>query len=324
MYLSKISLLFVILILMAVVMACNNSDDTNDETVETGLEFPVLDRSDLGDNLVAVYDGGEVTGDELAIFLAVQAFLNPEAPVNDLDYRQGAIQELVMEKVIGEKSSGEWASNQVDVLWEQIEYVYGDERIQEAYDQLNIDEDDVRNSLNSMFQIEAHFRDNITDEDLLDYYEEVSLELTVATFSHILIATQEMSASGEMVEIRTDQEALDRANELYEELLAGADLNELATETTDDEGSLNSAGRYEEISVVELVPEFQEALLEQPLDEIGEPVKTDFGYHIIRVEELHQIPFEEIEEELVSSLVYEKYMDYYFNALAELNIEVTL
>ncbi|OIJ14074.1 hypothetical protein BKP35_07685 [Anaerobacillus arseniciselenatis] len=324
MYLRKIIILFVALILLAAVTACNNSGDTNDETLETGLEFPVLDRSDLGDNIVAVYEGGEVTGNELATFLAVQAFLNPEAPVNDLDYRQGAIQELVMEKVIGAKSSGQWAGNQVEVLWEQIEYVYGDKTIQDAYYQLKIDEDDVRNSLYSMFQIEAHFRDNITEEELLGYYEEVSLELTVASFSHILIATQEMSASGEMVELRTDQEAIDRANDLYEQLLAGADLNELATETTDDEGSLNSGGRYEEISVVELVPEFQEALLEQKLDEIGEPVKTDFGYHIIRVEELHQIPFEEIEEELVSSLVFEKYMDYYFNALAELNIEVTL
>ncbi|WP_179298605.1 foldase protein PrsA [Evansella halocellulosilytica] len=323
MKLKMTNMLVVVFAIALLVSACGGNDEESNKAVgetESGIEFPELDQSDLGDEVVAEFDGGEVTGDEFATFLAVQAFLNPEMPINDHDFRVDVIQELIMEKAIvsSYEENDEWVNEQTEAVWEQLATFYDEETMEQAYDTLNITEEDIKHSLTSVFKMESYFREQVTEEDSSAFYEEVADELTTADFTHILIATEEMTADGEVDEVRTDDEALELANDLYEQLVEGADIHELASEYSDDAGSVENGGRYTEAFIAELVPEFGEAILEQEIDEIGDPVRTDYGYHIIMVEDVQVIPFEEIEESLIAELAHEKYVEYYFETLPEI------
>ena len=66
-------------------------------------------------------------------------------------------------------------------------------------------------------------------------------------------------------------------------LLSGKDFAEVAKEYSKDTGSAQNGGDLGWKSPSTFVPEFAEAVLNQKIGEIGEPVKSEFGYHIIQV-----------------------------------------
>ena len=115
--------------------------------------------------------------------------------------------------------------------------------------------------------------------------------------SHILIKTGK----------RSDQEAL----ALTEELLAGiqngeAGFEEVARKKSEDRGSRAKGGSLGFFGRGKMVPPFEEAAfaLTEPGDLSG-PVKTRFGYHIIRLDErvpAEQLPFEQVEKRIIKEL----------------------
>ena len=65
---------------------------------------------------------------------------------------------------------------------------------------------------------------------------------------------------------------------------AGADFAKLADENTDDPGGKTTGGKLPPFSHGQMVPEFEEAAFSMAPGEIRGPIKTQFGYHIIKVE----------------------------------------
>lgn len=85
---------------------------------------------------------------------------------------------------------------------------------------------------------------------------------------------------------RTDAEALAIATDIKKKLDAGGDFKQLAIEYSDDTGSKQAGGELGWYAKGEgLVQEFEDAAFSLPVGQISEPVKTQFGYHIIQVEE---------------------------------------
>ncbi|MHA1263716.1 MAG: peptidylprolyl isomerase [Candidatus Helarchaeota archaeon] len=76
-------------------------------------------------------------------------------------------------------------------------------------------------------------------------------------------------------------EKLSLAQEIREDLEAGADFRKLAAEYS----TCPSKKRGGDLGVFgkgEMVPEFEKAVFKMQIGEISEPIKTKFGYHIIR------------------------------------------
>ncbi len=93
--------------------------------------------------------------------------------------------------------------------------------------------------------------------------------------SHILVrATPE-----------NDAEAKAKADEIYNELMNGADFAEVAKEKSEDPGSGANGGDLGWFGRGQMVPEFERACFEGRVGVIQKPVKTNFGYHIIKVED---------------------------------------
>ncbi|HEX9115300.1 MAG TPA: peptidylprolyl isomerase [Anaerolineae bacterium] len=82
---------------------------------------------------------------------------------------------------------------------------------------------------------------------------------------------------------RSDAEALARAKEVKAKLDAGGDFAKLAEQYSDDPGSAKSGGDLGWFGKGQMVPEFETAALALAVNQISDPVKTTYGYHIIQV-----------------------------------------
>jgi peptidyl-prolyl cis-trans isomerase C len=117
------------------------------------------------------------------------------------------------------------------------------------------------------------------------YYQDHLKEWENVKGRHILIRFK-----GSQVPLRlnqkdlTEEEALQKAKDLRAKILAGAKFSEVATAESDDTGSGANGGDLGEFSRGQMVPEFENAAFTQKVGEVGEPVKSAFGYHIILVE----------------------------------------
>lgn len=94
----------------------------------------------------------------------------------------------------------------------------------------------------------------------------------MARASHILI-----SNTGD------DAKTLEEANKIYEQLKAGANFQELAKTKSQDPGSAKNGGDLGWFGKGAMVPEFENAVFNGKIGEVQKPVKTNFGYHIIKV-----------------------------------------
>ncbi len=110
----------------------------------------------------------------------------------------------------------------------------------------------------------------VTDEEVAKYFQEHQAELgqpEEVRARHILVDTEE------------------EAKKLVEELNAGGDFAKLAAERSKDPGSQGNGGDLGFFRRGELVPEFEQVAFALKPGEVSAPVKTQFGWHVIKVEE---------------------------------------
>jgi peptidyl-prolyl cis-trans isomerase C len=126
----------------------------------------------------------------------------------------------------------------------------------------------------------------------------------VRSSSHILLSCQAGSCDVLATKAKA-QEALD-------ELRAGADFEAMAAQLSDDPGSKNKGGKFDRwirLGEPEVSPPYVGALFE--IDEIGgysEVTRTQFGFHIIRldgIQESYYKPFEEVRDSIIATLRHE-------------------
>ena len=96
-------------------------------------------------------------------------------------------------------------------------------------------------------------------------------------------------------------EARKRAEEVLAKVKAGGNFEELAREYSEDPGSAANGGSLGLFPAGRMVKPFEEALTKLKPGQISDLVETDFGYHIIRLDERRPagtVPFEQVRERL--------------------------
>ena len=143
----------------------------------------------------------------------------------------------------------------------------------------------------------------VTDAQIQEHYTANKDSFEEVTARHILVRFK-----GSQVPARPDQpelsedEALTKAAALKSRLTAGEKFEELAKAESDDTGSGQAGGSLGTFSRGQMIPEFENAAFSQPLGEVGEPVKTSFGYHLILVEDRKTKSIEDVKEEITERL----------------------
>jgi parvulin-like peptidyl-prolyl isomerase len=135
----------------------------------------------------------------------------------------------------------------------------------------------------------------VKDEDVKAYFTSHPDKFkTPETFSvrHILVGTR---ASGDQKAL-TDEEAKAKADKILGEIKGGKSFADAAKEYSDDPGSKDKGGLYEDTPFGRFVPEFDQAVRTQAIGQVGSPVKTMFGYHLIEVEKITPAKAQTFEE----------------------------
>lgn len=120
----------------------------------------------------------------------------------------------------------------------------------------------------------------VTDEQISDYYEEHKEEdykkgpATRIKYLSFAVAPSEEDFA----------EAKRTAIQIRERIVNGEDFSVLANEYSDDPGSAQNGGLLGEFGKGQMVPEFEKAAFALQEGEISQPVKSDFGWHVIRME----------------------------------------
>jgi peptidyl-prolyl cis-trans isomerase C len=132
------------------------------------------------------------------------------------------------------------------------------------------------------------------DATLHAYYDSHKAEWEEVKARHILIRFQgsKMPLADGQKEI-TPEEALAKATELRAKIVAGADFATVAKESSDDKGSGANGGDLGVFGKGQMVPEFEKEAFLLPVGQVSQPVKSAFGYHIIKVESHSTKSFDE-------------------------------
>jgi len=130
----------------------------------------------------------------------------------------------------------------------------------------------------------------VSEAELKDYYgrgkERYSKEPEQAHFRHILVKVEPKASEADA------EKAREKAEKIYQELKSGGDFAELAKKFSDDPGSAAEGGDLGEHPRGSFIPEFEEAGYGLKVGEISAPVKSQFGFHIIKLEALTPAEYE--------------------------------
>jgi peptidyl-prolyl cis-trans isomerase C len=148
--------------------------------------------------------------------------------------------------------------------------------------------------------VEAMRKDvKVNEADLRKYYDQHKPEYEQAHGAHILIRFQ-----GSQVPLRpgqkelTEAEALAKAQDLRAKIVAGADFADVARRESDDIGSGNNGGDLGTFKHGQMVAAFEDAAFKLKPGELSEPIKTQFGYHLIKVQTHDSKSFEDARTEI--------------------------
>ncbi|RYJ43377.1 peptidylprolyl isomerase [Flavobacterium beibuense] len=104
-----------------------------------------------------------------------------------------------------------------------------------------------------------------------------------AKASHILITYKGAMRANPTIEL-TKEEAKAKADNLLKQVNANpSSFAALAAENSEDPGSKNNGGTYDNIVPGQMVPQFNDFVFNSPVGKTG-VVETDFGYHVIKVD----------------------------------------
>jgi len=132
----------------------------------------------------------------------------------------------------------------------------------------------------------------ISDEDLKKVYDASAKDYEQVKASHILIAFKGSPAAQKDKPELTEEQAKAKAEELRKKIVGGADFAETAKKESDDTGSGARGGELGSFGRGQMVPEFETAAFSAKPGDVTPVVRTQFGYHIIKVEAHDYTPFE--------------------------------
>ncbi|AKS37494.1 peptidylprolyl isomerase [Anoxybacillus gonensis] len=221
-----------------------------------------LSACNNGSDVVVETKAGNITKDEL---------------YNEMKERFGkdVLRDLVHEKVLSKKFKV--TDKEIDKEIENLKEMYG---VQYDLAVQQNGEEAIRNMVKlDLLRQKAAMEDiKVSDEELKKYYNEYKPKVKA---SHILVDDEKT------------------AKEIKAKLEKGEDFAKLAKEYSKDTGSAQNGGDLGWFGPGKMVEEFEKAAYALKVGEVSDPVKTQFGYHIIKVTDKEEKKsFDEMKEEM--------------------------
>jgi parvulin-like peptidyl-prolyl isomerase len=143
----------------------------------------------------------------------------------------------------------------------------------------------------------------VDDAAVAKYFDEHKSEYEEVKARHILVRFKDSRVPlREGQKELSDDEAKAKATELKKKLDAGADFAATAKAESDDTGTGAQGGDLGQFGRGQMVPEFDTAAFAQPIGKVGDPVRSAFGYHLIKVDERKSKSLADMKEQIEKQL----------------------
>lgn len=254
-----------------------------------------------GKEIIASVDGKDFVAEEL--FDDLKDIYGSNSLLNLVD------KYIISKEIKDNTSAKETAQENVDSIrsqyesagydWETVLTQYGYENEEELLNEIMV-------SVQKEEVAKNYLKENLSDDEINEYYEnEVYGTYTV---KHILITPDTTDEMSDEEVTAAEEAAKARAQEVINRLNNGEDFATLVKEYSEDEGSVDSEGLVENFTKGDVVDEFFNATTELKDGEYSsEPVKSDYGYHVIlRVSATDKKALKDIKDEVVEEIIENK------------------
>ncbi|MCP1423995.1 foldase protein PrsA [Paenibacillus xylanexedens] len=253
--------------------------------------------------VVATYDGGTITANEFDMEQRVMKFLYPEyAQMMDMDdFKEYLVKQEVAYEYLSGKASEEAKTAGTKAATEQFDKMKASVQADQWTEMLKaqkLTDDNIKDYMTRIMTVIKDKETGVTDDAIKAEFEKNKDQFTTASVRHVLINFTDPKTQKE----RKKEDALKIAKEVKTKLDGGADFAEIAKKYSEDPGSAEKGGLYENTPVGSWVEAFKEAAKTLPLNKISDPVETEYGYHVMKVEARTEADFAKMTAEQKESL----------------------
>lgn len=177
------------------------------------------------------------------------------------------IEQIMAEKILSDKYK--ITDEEINTQYDSMVTQYGGEaQFEMLLNQSKLTKEAFKDNLRfDLLKQKATEEIKVSDKEIQAYYDQAKFELNAR---HILVKDEK------------------KAKEIVKKLKDGEDFAKLAKEESTD-GSAENGGELGWFTVAQMVPEFNDAAYALKLNTVSEPVKSDFGYHIIEVTDKREV-----------------------------------
>lgn len=268
----------------------------------------------------------EISKDELAVAVGVYRSIftgqqgdcglpDPAAEPDPTACERAVLGDLVLTNLAEDYASTngiEVPETEVDAAVASLEEQYGAEQLREAFATNGVTRQDlvdlVRASLLQQAVVEAVTIEELGEDGLRSRYEEQIADFSTIEVDHVLVASQ--------------AEARDVYESATAEGFSRQDFRDLAKQVSTDPGVAENGGTYGPVAATTFDPAFASGALALEPGEISEPIKTQFGWHVIRLESKEVSSFEEVREQVVGQESTAVFGDWLRRRVEDVDVEV--
>lgn len=272
-----------------------------------------------GNNAVATVDGKEITSKEFEKQLKFSKWITELQYGDDIwgtmkqqdPKYQDTIKTQVLDSLVqsqiflqyAEKNDIKADKKQLEEFKAQNKKMFEDAKAKESFTKSGLDEkfmDEYAQQAATITGVVKFVEKKSTPDEkkLKKYYDENSEKIDA---SHILLVTTD-EKTGKPYPDEKKAEIKKKADEIYKKAKDGEDFAKLAKENSQDPGSKEAGGSLGEFSKGSMVEEFEKVAFSMKPGEISEPVETQFGYHIIKVNKKIKLDYDKVKAEMKQEL----------------------
>lgn len=288
--------------------------------------------------VIATYKGGEVTETEFSKYTAYAALVSPDKAMymSIPQLKEQFLKQYIVTKVLTKDVSDEIqkeVDTAVDNFKKQLEDALKTQTdLKKHFDDNDLSVEEAAEFYKTDTAFQGYYatkgdelKPTVTEDEVKAQYEIDFADFNVVSVRHILIGTVDPATQAEL---KSDEDALKLAEEVKAKLEAGGDWNALAKEFSTDTGSKDKGGLYEKQQAKAWVAEFKEAANTQEIGAIGDPVRSQYGYHVMKVESREKTPYEKLtdadKDGLKTTVATTKLNEFLTSEQDKLEIKVTL
>jgi foldase protein PrsA len=262
------------------------------------------DTAPVGTSPAATVAGAEITDQQVADAAAIYRFIagvnqQPCGTAEGGESQESACNRFALSNLIQFEVTEAYAAEHqisaddkdIDSALSGLDEQYGAETVDAQLAQNGVTRDQLRELARDLFVArevsQAVTADQLGDEQLRQEYQRNIARYTTVEVDHILVKTE--------AEARDVYRQVTASDSTREDFLALAKQVSIDPTVKQNSGSLPSsnAGQY--------VPEFANAAVALRPGEISEPVQTQYGWHVIRLESMQVTPFEQARDQILQA-----------------------